>query len=250
MNPFLESPELWSEFHSRMIVAIADVLDETLSREYRVAVGKRVYLDQGDDTVLIGIPDVSLIASSGTIATQTALLEVPMTVEVPLEEEVQERYLEIREVATGQVVTVIELLSPKNKRSGVGRESYLAKRRQIMMSQTHLVEIDLLRGGEALPMVGAVVSHYRILVSSSLMRPKAQLFNLRQVIPSIALPLKGAATIALDLQPLLHRVYDRARFELAIDYAEVLSPRLSSEDVAWVLIRKNRGAERQTSERE
>jgi hypothetical protein len=237
MNPFLESPELWSEFHSRMIVAIADALDETLSREYRVAVEKRVYLDQGDDTILIGIPDVSLIASPGTIATQTALLEAPMTVEVPLEEEVQERYLEIREVATGQVVTVIELLSPKNKRSGIGRESYLQKRRQIMMSQTHLVEIDLLRGGEALPMVGAVVSHYRILVSSSLMRPKAQLyaFNLRQMISSIAIPLKGEATIALDLQPLLHQVYDRARFELAIDYSGVLSPRLSSEDVAWVL---------------
>jgi hypothetical protein len=69
------------------------------------------------------------------------------------------------------------------------------------------------------------------------MRPKAQLyaFNLRQVIPSIALPLKGEATIALDLQPLLHQVYDRARFELAIDYSGVLSPRLSSEDGAWVL---------------
>jgi hypothetical protein len=127
-------------------------------------------------------------------------------------------------------------MPPKNKRSGVGRESYLAKRRQIMMSQTHLVEIDLLRGGEALPMVGAIASHYRILVSSSLMRPKAQLyaFNLRQVIPSIALPLKGEATIALDLQPLLRRVYDRARFGLAIDYSGVLSPRLSSEDGFWV----------------
>jgi Protein of unknown function (DUF4058) len=47
MNPWLETPELWSEFHSRMIVAIADALAENLSREYRVAVEKRVYLDQG-----------------------------------------------------------------------------------------------------------------------------------------------------------------------------------------------------------
>jgi Protein of unknown function (DUF4058) len=30
MNPFLESPELWSEFYSRMIVAIADALSENL----------------------------------------------------------------------------------------------------------------------------------------------------------------------------------------------------------------------------
>jgi Protein of unknown function (DUF4058) len=232
MNPFLEAPELWSEFQSRMIVAIADALDENLSRDYRVAVEKRVYLDQGDEMVLIGIPDVSVMASLSANAAPTAVLDAPITVEVPLEEEVQERYLDIREVATGRVVTVIELLSPKNKRSKVGRETYLQKRRHIMMSQTHLVEIDLLRGGEALPMTGAVKSDYRILVSVSERRPKAQLyaFNLRQVIPSIAIPLNGIASVALDLQPLLHRVHDRARFELAIDYRQLLSPKLSDED--------------------
>jgi Protein of unknown function (DUF4058) len=62
MNPYLESPELWSEFHSRMIVAIADALDELLSRAYRVAVEKRVYLSQTDESLLIGIPDVAIVA--------------------------------------------------------------------------------------------------------------------------------------------------------------------------------------------
>jgi Protein of unknown function (DUF4058) len=237
MNPFLEAPELWSEFHSRMIVAIADALDESLSRDYRVAVEKRVYLDQGDETVLIGIPDVSVMSVPNVPAAPTAVLTAPITVEVPLEEEVQERFLEIREVATGRVVTVIELLSPKNKRSKVGREAYLKKRRQIMMSQTHWVEIDLLRGGDALPMTGAIESDYRILVSASECRPKAQLyaFNLQQVIPTIAVPLNGTATVSLDLQPLLHRVYDKARFELAIDYQQSLSPKLSDQDTAWIL---------------
>ncbi len=142
MNPFLESAELWSEFHSRMIVAIADALDETVSQSYRLAVEKPV----------------------------------------------QERYLEIREIATGRVITVIELLSPKNKQAGIGRDTYLQKRQHIMMSQTHLVEIDLLRAGEPLPIVGAVPSHYRILVSVSPDRPKAQLyaFNLPQPIPQIS----------------------------------------------------------------
>jgi hypothetical protein len=246
MNPFLEVPELWSEFHSRMIVAIADALDESLSRDYRVAVEKRVYLDQGDETVLIGIPDVSVLSAPNIPpVAPTAVLAAPITVEVPLEEEVQERFLEIREVATGRVVTVIELLSPKNKRSKVGREAYLKKRRQIMMSQTHWVEIDLLRGGDALPMTGAIESDYRVLVSASECRPKAQLyaFNLQQVIPTIAVPLNGTATVSLDLQPLLHRVYDKARFELArcsadtarVDYQQSLSPKLSDQDTAWIL---------------
>ncbi|PAX52909.1 hypothetical protein CK510_16740 [Brunnivagina elsteri CCALA 953] len=63
MNPYLENPEFWSEFHSRMIVAIADALDECLSRDYRVAVEKRVYLTENQDNILVGIPDVSVTAS-------------------------------------------------------------------------------------------------------------------------------------------------------------------------------------------
>jgi hypothetical protein len=235
MNPFLESKELWSEFHSRMIVAMADALSETLSQDYRVAVEKRVYLSQGDETILIGIPDVAVTTAPTSAAGSTALAIEPMVVEVPLTEEIQERYLEIKEVATGQVVTVIELLSPKNKRAGEGRNAYLHKRQRIMMSKTHLVEIDLLRAGEPLPMLGAAQSDYRVLVSASGSRPKAQLyaFNVRQEIPQINIPLLQSA-VTLDLQSLVHQVYDRARFRLAIDYQQLPTPQLSREDRAWL----------------
>ena len=117
MNPFLEQPELWSEFHSRMIVAIADSLDDLLSRNYRVAVEKRVYLSQTDEQILIGIPDVAITSATRTVPESSrspiAVAE-PQTVELPQLEEIQERYLEIREGSTGKVITTIELLSPKN----------------------------------------------------------------------------------------------------------------------------------------
>jgi Protein of unknown function (DUF4058) len=237
MNPFLESSELWSEFHSRMIVAIADALSETLSQDYRVAVEKRVYLSQGEETTLIGIPDVSITDDSKLATGAVAGASEPVVVEIPLAEEVAERYLEIREVATGRVVTVIELLSPKNKRSGEGRDAYLQKRQRVVMSQTHLVEIDLLRGGVSLPMVGGTKSDYRILISQSSRRPKADLyaFGLRQPIPSITVPLAGEASVVLDLQLLLHQIYDRARFQMAIDYQQILIPQLSEADQVWVL---------------
>jgi Protein of unknown function (DUF4058) len=71
MNPYLEHPELWSEFHSRMIVVTlavsakqhADGLDDLLSRDYWVAIEKRVYLSQNDESLLIGIPDVAVTTS-------------------------------------------------------------------------------------------------------------------------------------------------------------------------------------------
>jgi hypothetical protein len=237
MNPFLESNELWSEFHSRMIVAIADALSETLSQDYRVAVEKRVYLSQGEETILIGIPDVSITDAPQLAAGSVAVAVEPVVVEIPLAEEVTERYLEIKEVATGRVVTVIELLSPKNKRSGEGRDAYLQKRQRIMMSQTHLVEIDLLRSGVSLPMVGGSKSDYRILISQSSRRPKADLyaFGLRQQIPSISVPLVERSSVLLDLQLLLHQIYDRARFQMAIDYQKIPPPQLSETDQVWVL---------------
>jgi Protein of unknown function (DUF4058) len=208
-----------------------------LSQAYRVAVEKRVYLTQGEESILIGIPDVSVTATpQASTGTATAIATQPTIVEIPLAEEVQERYLEIREIATGRVVTVIELLSPKNKRSGDGRDAYSQKRQRIMLSQTHLVEIDLLRSGDPLPMVGAATSDYRILVSRSDQRPKAQLyaFNLRQPIPTIQIPLAANTAVTLDLQPLLHQIYDRARLALAIDYQKPPIPKLSPDDLAWL----------------
>jgi hypothetical protein len=240
MNPYLESPELWSEFHSRMIVAIADALDDLLSRDYRVAVEKRVYLSQNDSTLLIGIPDVAVVAAQPELPTPprsiTTIAE-PLTVELPALEEIQERYLEIREGSTGVVITAIELLSPKNKRSGEGRNAYLQKRQQTLSSSTHWVEIDLLRAGEPMPLVGVLRSDYRILVSRSQERPQAQLyaFGLRQPIPAFPIPLRPEESEpVLELQPLLHRVYDRARFNMAISYQQPPSPKPSADDWTWL----------------
>lgn len=239
MNPYLENSELWSEFHSRMIVAIADALDDSLSRDYRVAVEKRVYLSENGEGVLVGIPDVSVTAAvqNTTPAKTVATVVQPLNIEIPIAEEVQERYLEIREGATGSIITVIELLSPKNKRSGEGRDAYLQKRQKILTSATHLIEIDLLRSGESFPMIGAVPSDYRILISRSSQRPKAQLyaFYLKEQIPAFPIPLRtGEPEPLLELQPLLNRIYDRARFELAIDYTQPCSPKLSAENETWL----------------
>ena len=96
----------------------------------------------------------------------------------------------------------------------------------------------MLRGGRPLPVKGSLVSDYRILVSRSCEHPQAQLygFNLGQEIPVFGVPLQtGEAEPLLQLQPLMSRVYDRARFELAIDYNQTLSPQLSESEQTWVL---------------
>jgi Protein of unknown function (DUF4058) len=172
MNPYLESPELWSEFHSRMIVAIADALDTTLSQAYRVAVEKRVYLTQG--------------------------------------EEIQERYLKIHAIATREVVTVVEILSPNHQRSSTDRDTHTQDHWHTATNQTNRVKINLLHSDESYA------------------------FNLRQPIPPIQIPLAADTAVTLDLQPLLHQIYDRARLALAIDYQKPPIPKLLPEDLVWL----------------
>jgi hypothetical protein len=147
MNPYLENPSLWSEVYSWLIVELARWLNPLLIPKYRAAVEKRVYLD----ALLVGIPDASVFQQNPEAervsAVTTGVITKPIRVTLPLTEEITERYLEIREVKTGKVITVVEVLSPKNKRVGEGREKYLTKRQKVLNSMTHLVEIDLLRMG-------------------------------------------------------------------------------------------------------
>lgn len=247
MNPYLENSELWSEVHSRLIVAIADEIALPLRPNYYVAVEKRTYMAEPDDSVLVGIPDVSVFSKSAAnrrgdeSQATTAVLpsaSEPLTVTVPLMEEMQERYLEIREVKTGAVITTLEVLSPKNKRAGEGRDAYLRKRQQVLTSLTHLVEIDLLRAGKPMPIQGnAPGADYRILVSRGDRRPTAQLyaFSLRDSIPSFPLPLKvGDAELLVNLNETLNGIYERAGFDLRIDYTQPLQPSLSEEGMAWI----------------
>ncbi|MBD3561494.1 DUF4058 family protein, partial [Planktothrix sp. FACHB-1355] len=109
INPYLENPEFWSAVHNRLIVAIADDLVDRLSEKYRVEIEKRTYFSSDEESVLVGIPDVAVVTGkkaepTSTIATLSLSVQ-PEKVTIPIAEEVNERYLEIREIATGTVVT-------------------------------------------------------------------------------------------------------------------------------------------------
>ncbi|MDF0555877.1 DUF4058 family protein [Kamptonema sp. UHCC 0994] len=237
MNPYLENPSLWSEVHSWLIVELARSLNPLLIPKYRAAVEKRVYLD----ALLVGIPDASVFQQNPEAeqasAVTTGVITKPIRVTLPLTEEIIERYLEIREVKTGKVVTVVEVLSPKNKRVGEGREKYLTKRQKVLNSATHLVEIDLLRTGNFMPMDASIRSDYRILVSRANLRPEAELypFNVRESIPQFLFPLQPPEREpVVNLSEILGQVYQEAALDLAIDYSQQPVPPLSESDYQWV----------------
>ena len=247
MDPYLEHPDFWQETHNRLIVAIADTIMPQIRPKYEVAIDKRIYEitdpnDSNGDSLLVGIPDVAIKRQSNTpdVPTRsvaTLAVTVPTTVKVPTIEKIKQTYLEVREMATKQVVTAIEILSPVNKRSGEGRITYLKKRQSILGSLTHLVELDLLRKWEYMPILNSSIqSDYRVLVSRSESRPFADLyaFNLGDSLPVFPLPLREEDVEPIvNLPELFAGVYDRAGYDYRIDYDREPIPSLSEEDRVW-----------------
>lgn len=246
MNPYLENQDLWSEVHSRLIVAVANAIAPQLSLNYRVAIEKRTYLNVS--TELVGIPDVTVMSrgfdTTATLQTtnqysRTSILTrvEPTLVKIPMPETIKEGYLEIREGFGGKVITVIEILSPTNKRAGPGRDEYEKKRNEVLQHQTNLVEIDLLRGGKQMPVLGVTgKSDYRILVCQGEALPLGKLyaFSVRQPIPIFSVPLKpGETQPEVNLQELLEEIYEQARFDLAIDYLLEPVPPLKLKEREW-----------------
>lgn len=243
MNPYLENPLFWSEIHNLLIAAIFRKLNPQLRPKYKVAIEKRVYQTTDEDSLLVGVADVAVqsiqkmsVPEPASVAVASPVVEA-VTVDVTMPETVKETYLEVRDVATQEVVTVIEILSPKNKRPGEGRNAYVKKRLQVLGSYTNLVEVDLLRDGKPQQLQNNIQTDYRILVSRASKRPKADLyaFNLQNPIPSFALPLReGDTEPLLEIQTLISELYNEGNYDLVIDYAQEPVPAMSVNSAAWV----------------
>lgn len=193
MNPYLERDIAWHDFHKRFLILGAGIIGAQIRPDYIVRV---------DDH--IGMP--------------------------------LEAYLSIIDRQSREVVTVVELLSPANKqKSGPDRVQYLARRDAVLASQASLVEIDLLRGGEPMPGEPRPSCAYSVLVSRPGERPDSGFWPLELSgrLPVVPIPLRSPRPDAsLDLQALLHRVYDEAGYEFYI-YDGPPQPALTPEEAAW-----------------
>lgn len=240
MNPYLEQADVWHDFHQSFIPLIREILSAQVRPAYMVRVEEYLFIHElGElERDRIGRSDVSVTRNpaGGGVQTAGALPAAPSrsrwTPPVDVE---RHSFVEVRDRHDRGLVTVIELLSPSNKRPGADRTQYLAKRRQLWHSPAHLVEIDLLRGYPRLPLDELPECDYSVMVSRAEKRPEVDLWplRLRDRLPEIPVPLRPPDPDArLDLQAVLHRVYDAAGYEDYI-YGTDPEPPLAAADVAW-----------------
>jgi len=251
MDPYLENPQLWSGLHHALVIYIRDHLRPLIGPRYVAAVEDRVYLEGPDREV---IPDVWVrrgLAGSAAwphAATQSdvAVLEeeTPLLVKVPALE-IHEPYITILDRMPGQkIVTVIEVVSPTNKYAGSGRKSYLLKQEEVLGSDAHLVEIDLLRTGHPVLAIPERIARRRAGDYDYLTcvnrakedREDYELYpaRLRNKLPRILIPLAGDdADVRLEIQGVLNQAYDAGSYRDRIDYRKPCTPPLTPEDQAW-----------------
>ena len=239
MNPYFEQADHWQDFHSEFLMALRRQLDPRLGPDYIVQLEKHVYIHDlpPEPRRLLGRPDISAIRTGTTTADRANLgvLEAPAEVLLPAQDVERVAYLEIRDRWDRELVTVIELLSPSNKRPGEDRLQYLAKRRELLRSTAHLVEIDLLRGWAPMPAEDRPEGDYSALVSRVERRPAAEFWpiRLRDRLPMIPIPLRASDPDGrVDLQEVLHRAHDGPGYERFI-YAGAPEPPLSTGDAEW-----------------
>jgi hypothetical protein len=240
MDPYLEG-SLWMSVHTQLTAQIARQLAPLLRPRYLALTTERFVWEQADDVaVMTGslYPDVGVAearrgsAGDGGLAVAAA----PLRLATVVPEAVPHVTVEIRDVAERRLVTAVEVLSPTNKR-GEGREEYLLRRRRLLLSTAHLMEIDLLREGRRVPMREPLPPHpYFVFLSRAESRPVTDIWPiaLADRLPTVPVPLlPGDDDVRLDLQAALATIYDLLGYDLALDYGGPPEVPLSSEASSW-----------------
>lgn len=242
MNPYLEQADVWHDFHEAFLPFVRDQIVAQLANHYVVKIDDHVYIHEpsAEQRALLGRGDAFVAERHplplGETATVAARATAPAQIRLPAVDIERLSFLEIRDRRDRRIVTVIELLSPTNKYSGADRVQYLGKRGHLLASLTHLVEIDLLRGGPRMPFDSPVPPcDYCVMVSRAEARPEADIWPLalRDSLPPIPIPLRSPDPDAmLDLQAALHHIYDGAGYANYI-YDGAPEPALRADDATW-----------------
>jgi hypothetical protein len=203
MDPYLEHPVLWESVHARLIAITANQLQPNLDPRYIASIEERLLEDL----------------------------------------DIHETRVEILDAYNAmKLVALIEVVNPTNKAAGPGRASYVAKQRETLARDCHLIEIDLLRGGRHV----VSLQEWRVkplkpfdslcCVSRWPLRNRYELYprRLRERLPHVSIPLSDDdPDVMLDLQAALEQVYVEGRYARRIRYDDPCDPALAAEDQAW-----------------
>jgi hypothetical protein len=244
MDPYLEDTAHFRSFHHGFISAICAALNRTLPPRYAAKSDERlVVAEQGGDRW----PDVTVSrrpsGSRDAPAAAAAVADPALYVRSALQERHEAFINIIIPRPYRRLVATIEVLSPTNKAAGSrNRDAYLAKQTELLASDSHFLEIDLLRGGAHTVAASAespprpsgwhgVVCLHRSGTDGFELWPVA----MQNRLPRIPVPLvDGDADVVLELQSAFDRCFEEAGFARDVDYDGPPPGAFSAGELQWI----------------
>ncbi|MBX9677450.1 MAG: DUF4058 family protein [Gemmataceae bacterium] len=240
MNPYLEDPAFWPDFHHEFISCWRATIARQLPNAYEARINERVRLVQLDpETFKLIYPDVAVTRSERPSpprfgASRVVMLE-PEIIPQEVTDEVRETRIEILHRPHRTLVAVLELLSPANK-VGEGYRQYRAKRSALLEKPVHLLEVDLLAQGERLQLLKALPrgEEYAFLTRAEQCNAcEVYAWSIRDRLPTLPLPLRHPdPDLHVDLQEVFDLAFERGLYGPSLEYGRDL-PWLSAETQAW-----------------
>lgn len=249
MDPYLEAPAYWHGFHNRLISYASEALNNSMPSGFVADIKERLYVVEAERNVYADIAVLHRPARpeepESRSAVALALEADPSEIVIAYPPEINEWFIQIRTTRKPlRIVTILEVLSPANKLEGsVGQKEYRQKQREVLQSETHLLEIDLLHIGShtvAAPLDYLLARgkwDYLACLHRGTERYRYEcwLNHLRERLPRVRVPLTDEhPDVILDLQAVFDHAYDAGRYREAVDYREELPIALESEEAKWV----------------
>ncbi len=155
MDPYLEG-STWMNFHGQLCAEIVRQLGPKLRPRYLALMTERFVTEIPDGLAITTAtlsPDVGVVEHSSWVAgaARQSIATAPLHLATVIPEPVLHFSIEIRDRNDHRLVACIEVVSPTNKQ-GDGYLEYQRKRNRVLNSTAHLLEIDLLRQGQRIPM--------------------------------------------------------------------------------------------------
>ena len=199
MDPFLESPLLWTDFHRQLIASLYQLIQPGIADRYRTKIVSRQYTSE--------------------LVLFTSIVREPHV----------EEFIEIRTRTDGRLVTLIDVLSPANKTTPAGKAAYLNTRNEALkLHRIGTVEIDLVTQGKPpldFDRSGLPACHYTVTVTRPATPERFEVYAsvLKNRLPKFKIPLTAEdRDTVLDLQVAFSRCYDVLATMKTIEYQAVL----------------------------
>jgi len=255
VDPFLEPAGLWPDFHDTFLIFWRQAIARIIPQHYEVRVNERVQIvSPAAERIPVVLPDVAVLRGPVPRETPPALearaleardLEAratsavlaPLLVPLAYVEQPRETYLQILHRPDRRLVTVLELLSPSNK-VNPGLEAHLAKRAEFLAQDVHLLELDLLRAGQRLPLsVPYPRGDFHALLARADRREWLEVYSwtVRDPLPALPIPLLPPdPDLVIDLQAIFSEAYDSGQFERGRNDALPLPAAWDEASQTWI----------------